>query len=129
MTLRNVLALVAVLVMAAMAASTVGAQTPAFANGTGVARALERHFNGADYKARLARSGGRLTSSVLCAHDRPLVVCTGRMRASGLNVRANWTLTKLSPSRARLSWVFTSAGVPSRGRLLIAPSEIGLRRF
>ena len=125
--MRNVLALVAVVVTTAVAASTATAQTPAFANGPGVARALERHFNSADYKARLAPA--RLTSRVLCAHDRPLVVCTGRIRASGLNVRANWTLTKLSPSRARLSWVFTSSGVPSRGRLLIAPREIGLTRF
>lgn len=122
-------ALLAVLLVALLATTAAYPRTPAFQNGPLVSRSLERHFNSAAYEARLKRSGGRLTSRVLCAYERPLVNCSGRMRAAGQDVRASWKLAKVSTTRARLSWVFRTFGIASRDNMLIAPREIGLKRF
>lgn len=120
---------VLVALLATSISGTAVASIPTFSNGALVARKLEAHFNNTDYKARLAKSGGKLTRRVLCAYEKPAVTCSGEMRASGLRVAANWKLRKVSSIRARLSWVFSAAGVPTRGTMLISPRELALRRF
>lgn len=127
MKLVTLLALVAI----AVTSATASAAVPAFTNGPLVARKMEAHLNGADYKRRLATQGVSITRRVLCAHDEILnrVECTGGMRAKGIRITAHWTLEKRTAHRAKLSWEFDGKGVFDYDSEIISPSAFGLRRF
>lgn len=109
-------------------AGTAGAAD--FVNGPAVARAMERHYNGAGYKARLAKAGGRVNGRVLCAHDEFVgVECTGRLTIRRVAVKAEWGLVKRSQTRAKLTWTFRGQGVFEYDGEIISPRALGLRVF
>lgn len=115
---------------------TAAASNPQFSAGPLVARKMEAHYNGATYKAKLAASGARLTSRVLCAHDATLrlVECNGNASirdAVGKRyaVSAQWELRKLSTRRARLNWTLSGGGVSRSDHEIVAPGAFGLKRF
>jgi hypothetical protein len=105
-------------------------------NGGLVARKMEAHYNGATYKAKLAKSGARLTNRVLCAYDKSVgtVECDGKATirsATGKRyaVSVQWELTKLTAKRAKLRWTMSAQGVYDSQREIVAPSAYGLTRF
>lgn len=114
------------------ATSGLAATTVDFTNGAAVAGAMERHYNSAVYKNRIAKSAGaRLSGRVLCAHDDLLerVECTGRLLLQGKQIRAKWELEKRTARRAQLSWTYKGPGVFEFDDEIVTPSAFGLSRF
>lgn len=107
------------------------AQAPAFVNGALVARKMEAHYNGPAYKARLAQADGKVTKRILCAHDPVLriVQCSGRIRVSGVTIKAEWELEKRTTLRAKLRWTMSGTGVFDSDSQIVAPGAFGLTRF
>jgi hypothetical protein len=107
---------------------------PAFTNGPLVARKMETHYNGADYKQRLRPI--RLVSRVLCGATYPwLVECSARMRAqresnnAWVTVHTTWELTKLGRTRAKLRWTVEGPNVFQSSSEIVTPRHYGLRSF
>lgn len=121
----------AVAAMLALGAAASAQLPPRFADGAGVARALERHYNGPAFKRPLAKAGGRVVGRVLCAHDPALrlVECTGRLRVRSVAIRAEWELVKRTRVRARLRWTYIGRGVFQADSEIVRPRAFGLRRF
>lgn len=115
----------------AVATADAPAATARFKDGPAVARAMERHYNSSEYKTRLAKNGGRVSGRVLCAHDDLLdrVECTGHLIVLGKRVKAKWELEKRTARRARLSWIYSAAGVLEGDDEIVAPSAFELTRF
>jgi len=126
--------LIAIVAAATMAGSAVAA-LPTFTNGPLVARKMEAHYNGATYKAKLAKIKARLTTRVLCAYDGSLrtVECDGKASIQGATKRylvsVQWELEKLAVNRARLRWTMSGSGASQSQREIVAPSAFGLKRF
>lgn len=122
-----VFALAAVLTGSAMAATS----SLPFTNGALVARKMEAHYNGAAYKARIAKADAKLLSRILCGYDSAIreVDCTGRLRIKGYAVDGEWTLDKLARTRAMLRWTFTGKGIFQAQHAIVTPRAFGLRSF
>lgn len=137
---RNWILALAVVIGLALAVPTSAQLHPAFTNGPLVARKMERHYNGATYKAKLAAANSRLTSRVLCAYDKMLryVECDGKANipaASGSAryvVTVHWELEKRTATRAKLTWMMRSvknASIFQTQHEIIGPKAYGLTRF
>jgi hypothetical protein len=146
---RKVFGLAMALAAAVAASGAALAAVPQFHDGPAVARAMERRYNGAAYKRKLAASnpGTRLTTRVLCAYDdygtaiSGEAYCTGRIRvqragpegrpADGRWVvaRATWLLEPRTARRAMLRWWVSGPGFWGTDSEVVRPGEYGLRRF
>lgn len=112
-----------------VASAGVASTTATFTNGPLVARKMEAHYNGAAYKRRLAKAGGKVTRRILCGYDGFEVDCTGALRVKGVALKAEWELRKLGRARAKLSWTFTGKGVFDADHEIVAPKDFGLTTF
>lgn len=124
--------LVPVIVVSVVVALLLAAPASAadFASPARVAAAMERHYNGAVYKARLAKAGARITGRVLCAYDGIYrIECVGRLVSRQAPVRAEWFLVKATARRARLTYTFEGRGVFQHDSEIVAPSAFRLARF
>ena len=126
------------LVLLLTSAAPAAALAPAFTNGPLVARKMERHYNGATYKAKLAAANSRLTSRVLCAYDRTLryVECDGKANIPAsygparYAVDVHWKLEKRTATRAKLTWRMSGKNaVPQTQHSIVAPKTYGLTSF